>query len=89
MFVLRAPACFSEMFSMKGRRAEAGFGIFLQTVLHFITTGDGRWAVYDFKTGTRGWSIVAAGKSVSFFYTDLPDLETCILLFGVFFNLSC
>lgn len=24
-----------------------------------------------------------------FFYTDLPDLEACILLFGLFFNRSC
>lgn len=27
---------------------------------------------------------MAAGKSV--FYTDLPDSEVCILLFGLFFN---
>lgn len=41
-FVLCDSACFffSEMFSMKGHRAEAGFDIFLHTVLHFITTGE-------------------------------------------------
>lgn len=37
---------------MKGREAEAGFDIFLHAVLHFITIGEGWWAVYDFKTGT-------------------------------------
>lgn len=84
VFVLRDTACISEVFSIKGREAEAGFDISLQTVLHFITIGEGWWAVYDFKTGTGGWSILAAGKSV--FYTDLPDLEACILLFGLFFN---
>ena len=90
VFVRHDTACISEsvfFFSMKGRKAEAGFDIFLHAVLHFITIGEGRWAVYDFKTGTEGWSILAAGKSV--FYTDLPDLEACILLFGLFFNLGC
>lgn len=30
---------------------------------------------------------MAAGRSV--FYTDLPDLDACILLYGLFFNLFC
>lgn len=29
---------------------------------------------------------MAAGKKV--FYTDLPDTDACILLFGLFFNLK-
>lgn len=70
------------------RKSRGRFDIFAHTVLHFITTGEGWWAVYHFKTGTRGWSILAAGKSV-FFYTDLPESKACILLFGLFFNLGC
>lgn len=54
VFVLRDTACISKVFSMKGHKAEARFDIFLHTVLHFITIGEGRWAVYDFKTGTGG-----------------------------------
>lgn len=54
VFVLRETACIYKVFSMKGRKAEAGFDIFLHTILHFITIGEGRWAVYDFKTGTGG-----------------------------------
>ena len=60
VFVRRDTACISKsvffvfFFSMKGPKAEAGFDIFLHAVLHFITIGEGRWAVYDFKTGTEG-----------------------------------
>ncbi len=54
VFVLRETAYIYKVFSMKGRKAEAGFDIFLHTILHFITIGEGRWAVYDFKTGTGG-----------------------------------
>lgn len=54
VFVLRDTFCISEVFSMKGCKAEEGCDIFVHTVLHFITIGEGRWAVYNFKTGTGG-----------------------------------